>query len=106
MSKTRILIRLLRVYFPWNWEFGSALSKLRNFGTPLSTVSNKGNIKITNNNETKLATAHFSIFRFSAGFTKHEENYTNCIQELKRSNIPDWQTFDCISLYHKNSWQC
>jgi hypothetical protein len=24
--------RLLRMYFPWNWEFGSALSKLRNFG--------------------------------------------------------------------------
>jgi hypothetical protein len=23
---------LLRIYFPWNWEFGSALSKLRYFG--------------------------------------------------------------------------
>jgi hypothetical protein len=33
MSEPRILIRLLRIYFPWNWEFGSALSKLRNFGT-------------------------------------------------------------------------
>jgi hypothetical protein len=32
MSETRILIRLLRMYFPRNWEFGSALSKLRNFG--------------------------------------------------------------------------
>jgi hypothetical protein len=32
MSEIRILIRLLRVYFPRNWEFGSALSKLRNFG--------------------------------------------------------------------------
>jgi hypothetical protein len=32
MSETRILIRLLRIYFPWHWEFGSALSKLRNFG--------------------------------------------------------------------------
>jgi hypothetical protein len=32
MSETRILIRLLRMYFPQNWEFGSALSKLRNFG--------------------------------------------------------------------------
>jgi hypothetical protein len=31
MSETRILIRLLRMYFPRNWEFGSALSKLRNF---------------------------------------------------------------------------
>jgi hypothetical protein len=44
MSETRILIRLLRMYFPWNWEFGSALSKLRNLGgeslnapTPLGT---------------------------------------------------------------------
>ena len=32
MSESRILVRLLRMYFPWNWEFGSALSKLRNFG--------------------------------------------------------------------------
>jgi hypothetical protein len=32
MSETRILIRLLRMYFPRNWEFGSALLKLRNFG--------------------------------------------------------------------------
>jgi hypothetical protein len=34
MIETRVLIRLLRmyVYFPRNWEFGSALSKLRNFG--------------------------------------------------------------------------
>jgi hypothetical protein len=32
MSETRILIRLLRMNFPRNWEFGSALSKLRNFG--------------------------------------------------------------------------
>jgi hypothetical protein len=26
------MIRLLRMYFPRNWEFGSALSKLRNLG--------------------------------------------------------------------------
>jgi hypothetical protein len=32
MSETRILVRLLRMYFPRNWEFGSALSKLWNFG--------------------------------------------------------------------------
>jgi hypothetical protein len=32
ISKTRILIRLLRMYFPENWEFGLALSKLWNFG--------------------------------------------------------------------------
>jgi hypothetical protein len=31
MSETHILIRLLRMYFPRNWEFGSALSKFRNF---------------------------------------------------------------------------
>jgi hypothetical protein len=31
MSETGILIRLLRMYFPRNWEFGLALSKLRNF---------------------------------------------------------------------------
>jgi hypothetical protein len=30
MSETRILIRLLWMYFPWNWEFCSALSKLWN----------------------------------------------------------------------------
>ena len=32
MSKSRILVWLLRMYFPRNWEFGSALSKLRNLG--------------------------------------------------------------------------
>jgi hypothetical protein len=32
MSETRIRIRLLWMYFPRNWEFGSALSKLQNFG--------------------------------------------------------------------------
>jgi hypothetical protein len=32
MSETCILIRLFQMYFPQNWEFGSALSKLRNFG--------------------------------------------------------------------------
>jgi hypothetical protein len=31
MSETRILTRLLRMYFPRNREFGSAFSKLRNF---------------------------------------------------------------------------
>jgi len=32
MNETRIVVRLLRMNFPRNWEFGSALSKLRNFG--------------------------------------------------------------------------
>jgi hypothetical protein len=32
MNETRILIRLLRMYIQRNWEFGSALAKLRNFG--------------------------------------------------------------------------
>jgi hypothetical protein len=32
MSENRILIRLLQMYFPRNWEFGSALSKLQNWG--------------------------------------------------------------------------
>jgi hypothetical protein len=37
MNETHILIRLLRMYIPRKWEFGSALAKLRNFGggTPL-----------------------------------------------------------------------
>jgi hypothetical protein len=31
MNETHILNRLLRMYIPRNWEFGSALAKLRNF---------------------------------------------------------------------------
>jgi hypothetical protein len=31
MSKTRILIMLLQMYIPRNWEFSQAFSKLRNF---------------------------------------------------------------------------
>jgi hypothetical protein len=32
MNETYNLIRLLQMYIPQNWEFGSALAKLRNFG--------------------------------------------------------------------------
>jgi hypothetical protein len=32
MNETHILIRLLRMYIPRNWEFSPALPKLRNFG--------------------------------------------------------------------------
>jgi hypothetical protein len=32
MNEAHILIRLLWMYIPRNWEFGSALAKLRNFG--------------------------------------------------------------------------
>jgi hypothetical protein len=32
MNETHILIRLLRMYIPRSWEFGSAFAKLRNFG--------------------------------------------------------------------------
>jgi hypothetical protein len=32
INETRILIRLLQMYIPRSWEFGSALAKLRNFG--------------------------------------------------------------------------
>jgi hypothetical protein len=54
MNETHILIRLLRMYIPRNWEFGSALAKLPNFGgggelnpqttlgTPLSEGVGKG----------------------------------------------------------------
>jgi hypothetical protein len=35
ISETRIVIGLLRMYFPTNWDFSSTLSKLRNFvGVP------------------------------------------------------------------------
>jgi hypothetical protein len=37
MSETRILIRLLRMYFPRYWEFGSALSKPRYATTFIQT---------------------------------------------------------------------
>jgi hypothetical protein len=32
MNETRILITLLRMYISGNWDFGSALANLRNFG--------------------------------------------------------------------------
>jgi hypothetical protein len=41
MTETRSLVRLLRMYFPRKWEFGSAFSKLLNpspLGTPLQDV--------------------------------------------------------------------
>jgi hypothetical protein len=39
MGEIRNLIRLLRKYFPRNWEFGSDLSKLRNFGMGVGLTS-------------------------------------------------------------------
>jgi hypothetical protein len=59
MNETRILIRLLQMYIPRNWELGTALAKLRNFrgglnplSTPLSirnTVSSRHFINLTHN---------------------------------------------------------
>jgi hypothetical protein len=37
MNEAHILIRLLWMYIPRNWEFGSALAKLRNFGLRYAT---------------------------------------------------------------------
>jgi hypothetical protein len=45
MNETHILIKMLRMYIPRNWEFDSALAKLQNLGggdlnrpnTPLGT---------------------------------------------------------------------
>jgi hypothetical protein len=39
MNETHILIRLLWTYIPRNWEFGSALAKLRNFGEGLNPTN-------------------------------------------------------------------
>jgi hypothetical protein len=47
ISETCILIRLLRMNFPWNWEFGSGLSKLRNFVMLLPTIINHATLKRT-----------------------------------------------------------
>jgi hypothetical protein len=57
MNETHILISLLRMYIPRNWEFGSALAKLLNLGgggltpqsplgTPLVTVTVLSYIKM------------------------------------------------------------
>jgi hypothetical protein len=43
MSETCILIRLLWLYFPQNWELGSALSKLGNFWRKAVFGDNKRN---------------------------------------------------------------
>jgi hypothetical protein len=46
MREPRILIRLLRMYIPRNWEFGSALSKLRNFGEGLNPPTPPPNFSV------------------------------------------------------------
>jgi hypothetical protein len=43
MSETCILIGLLWLYFPQNWELGSALSKLRKFWRKAILGDNKRN---------------------------------------------------------------
>jgi hypothetical protein len=52
MSETRILIRLWQMYIPWNWEFVSAFSKLRNFGG--------GGVETPNPPPTGYASAHIN----------------------------------------------
>jgi hypothetical protein len=37
MNETRILVGLLWMYIPRNWEIGSALAKLQNFGVGFDT---------------------------------------------------------------------
>jgi hypothetical protein len=39
MNETHILIRLLRMYIQRNWEFSSALAKVRNFGGGLNPTN-------------------------------------------------------------------
>jgi hypothetical protein len=49
MNETRILITLLWMYIPRNWEFGSALSKRQNFGgvsTPPPPVRHWSEVKL------------------------------------------------------------
>jgi hypothetical protein len=80
MSETHILIRLLWMYFPQNCEFGSALSKLQNFG--------RGGLNPPN----FLPSVHhwFQMaprltFLIFSGFRKKEPNYT-CLRDVKASH--------------------
>jgi hypothetical protein len=56
MNETHILIRLLRMYIPRNWVFGSALAKLRNYegGAPRYATE-----YLYHNNVTNLIHFHF-----------------------------------------------
>jgi hypothetical protein len=53
-TSTRILIGLLRMYFARTWEFGSDLSKLRNWrATPL-TLRKSGHNQATNEQNCRI----------------------------------------------------
>ena len=85
MSEIRILVRLLRMYFPWNWEFGSALSKLRNFGGGLNTPNPPS---VHHCNWANHCLCHSSPLFF--------HSYTMCLHSHKKSlngNTPtiSWQ---------------
>jgi hypothetical protein len=75
ISETCILIRLLRMNFPWNWEFGSGLSK-RSVGIVRSRTEAMEFI-IVKTSEFRHATAYLYQSR---GFEMH---FPMCLSRLK-----------------------
>jgi hypothetical protein len=63
MSETRIFITLLRMYFLRNWEFGSALSKLRNFGGVNTPPRYATATEMPCDTECSTFTVFFTVFR-------------------------------------------
>jgi hypothetical protein len=96
ISETRILIRLLRLYFPRNWKFDSALSKFRNFEggrfdqpkTPLPPVRHyvtASLVKVVSfTTEREVFTARFfkvTVFCRNKGFTRNLLKSVTFLQE-------------------------
>jgi hypothetical protein len=83
-----MLISLLRMHFPRNWEFGSAFSKLRNFGWGL-------------NPQPPLGTPFFVFFREMKSPTtkikyrlKSKRNLASSVALYELMPVV-WNSFDC-----------
>jgi hypothetical protein len=83
MSEPRILIRSLRIYFPRNWEFGSALSKLQNFGG--------GGVLEPPNRPLGTPLLQGSFWYYSQN--------SNCIPSSLSSSNPNWSTLTTSSIF-------
>jgi hypothetical protein len=89
MNETRILIRLLRMYIPRNWEFGSALAKHRNFGSvvePPKPLGTPLNTSLTHTCYITSATTSLTEYLALTGILRHNVYHVLSLHHLQQTD--------------------
>jgi hypothetical protein len=87
MSETRILIRLLQMDIPQNWEFGPAFSKLRNFGGGLNPPNHPPGYT----SEMSLFMHRLRVYSWSPRKSSWEENQPKEVPYLYTITALGWK---------------